>query len=222
MLILGNFLVTTMATLFVLTCLFMMLVILIQKPKGGGLSGAFGGAGGSAQAAFGAKTGDLLTMITIACFVLFLGLAIGLVYAIRDEVTPSIPAVTPVTETAIPPADAGPPTEAEAEENVFPVSSLDGRGMGALWSALEKAVDGFGMREAMTLGVILNERHLFRLEECRREIADLLEELDTGSPGDEVVGSLLSSILGQLGEISGRVFSEQVLETIFRRFCVGK
>ena len=54
-------LVTTLATLFVLTCIFMMLVILIQKPKGGGLSGAFGGAGGSAQAAFGAKTGDLLT-----------------------------------------------------------------------------------------------------------------------------------------------------------------
>jgi preprotein translocase subunit SecG len=105
MLILGaNILVTAMATLFVLTCIFMMLVILIQKPKGGGLSGAFGGAGGSAQAAFGAKTGDLLTMITIGCFVLFLGLAIGLVYAIRAEVTPrSAPpppaATTPVTET---------------------------------------------------------------------------------------------------------------------------
>ena len=66
MLTLGNILVGIMAMLFVATCLFMMLVILIQKPKGGGLSGAFGGAGGSAQAAFGAKTGDLLTTITIA------------------------------------------------------------------------------------------------------------------------------------------------------------
>jgi protein translocase SecG subunit len=89
MLILGaNILVTVMATLFVLTCLFMMLVILIQKPKGGGLSGAFGGAGGSSQAAFGAKTGDLLTTITIGCFVAFLGLAIGLTYAIRADVAP--------------------------------------------------------------------------------------------------------------------------------------
>ncbi len=95
MLILGaNILVTAMATLFVLTCLFMMLVILIQKPKGGGLSGAFGGAGGSAQAAFGAKTGDLLTTITIACFVVFLGLAIGLTYAIRADIAPPTPAAT--------------------------------------------------------------------------------------------------------------------------------
>jgi preprotein translocase subunit SecG len=101
MLTLGaNILVTVMATLFVLTCLFMMLVILIQKPKGGGLSGAFGGAGGSAQAAFGAKTGDLLTTITIACFIAFLGLAIGLVYAIRDEVNPNVPVVTPVSAPA--------------------------------------------------------------------------------------------------------------------------
>ena len=103
----ANWLVSVMATLFVLTCIFMMLVILIQKPKGGGLSGAFGGAGGSSQAAFGAKTGDLLTMITIGCFVAFLGLAIGLVYAIRADVTPkpppqivapiSAPASTPLT-----------------------------------------------------------------------------------------------------------------------------
>ncbi|MEZ6190323.1 MAG: preprotein translocase subunit SecG [Phycisphaerales bacterium] len=101
MLTLGaSILVSVMAMLFALTCLFMMLVILIQKPKGGGLSGAFGGAGGSAQAAFGAKTGDLLTTITIACFVVFLGLAIGLTYAIRADVTPKVPnAVTPVSST---------------------------------------------------------------------------------------------------------------------------
>jgi preprotein translocase subunit SecG len=101
MLTLGaSILVSVMAMLFALTCLFMMLVILIQKPKGGGLSGAFGGAGGSAQAAFGAKTGDLLTTITIACFVVFLGLAIGLTYAIRADVAPKVPnAVTPVSGT---------------------------------------------------------------------------------------------------------------------------
>jgi preprotein translocase subunit SecG len=107
MLTLGaNITVTILATLFVLTCLFMMLIILIQKPKGGGLSGAFGGAGGSAQAAFGAKTGDLLTTITIGCFVAFLGLAIGLVYAIRDDVTPKDPSVIPAVSTPEIPAEA--------------------------------------------------------------------------------------------------------------------
>lgn len=100
MLTLGaNLLVTALATLFVLTCLFMMLVILIQKPKGGGLSGAFGGAGGSSQALTGAKTGDVLTIITIICFVLFLALSMSLVYAIRAEVTPKSASTTPASNT---------------------------------------------------------------------------------------------------------------------------
>ena len=72
MLTLGAWYVNALAASFLLVSIFMMLVILIQKPKGGGLSGAFGGAGGgSAQAAFGAKTGDVLTIVTVVCFVLF-------------------------------------------------------------------------------------------------------------------------------------------------------
>lgn len=85
MFMLGSVAVVILATLFALVCLFMMLVILIQKPKGGGLSGAFGGAGGSADAAFGSKTGDVLTVVTVSCFVLFLLLAMGLQWAIRPE-----------------------------------------------------------------------------------------------------------------------------------------
>ena len=83
MLILATWHVTLLAILFVSVCLFMMLVILIQKPRGGGLSGAFGGAGGSAQAAFGAKTGDVLTWFTVICFSAFLLLAVGLTWSIK-------------------------------------------------------------------------------------------------------------------------------------------
>lgn len=80
-----NWPISIMGVAFVLVCLFLILVILIQKPKGGGLSGAFGGSGGSAQAAFGAKTGDVLTWFTVFCFVAFLLLAMGLTWAIRPE-----------------------------------------------------------------------------------------------------------------------------------------
>ncbi|WP_238537539.1 preprotein translocase subunit SecG [Zavarzinella formosa] len=41
----------------------LMLTILIQRGKGGGLVGAFGGAGGSS--AFGSKAGDAFTRITL-------------------------------------------------------------------------------------------------------------------------------------------------------------
>ncbi len=47
----------------VLLALFLIGIILIQRGKGGGLAGAFGGVGGSS--AFGTKTGDVFTKITV-------------------------------------------------------------------------------------------------------------------------------------------------------------
>ncbi|MEN6406689.1 MAG: preprotein translocase subunit SecG [Thermoguttaceae bacterium] len=46
-----------------LTTLFLIVLVLIQRGRGGGLAGAFGGMGG--QSAFGTKAGDLFTKITI-------------------------------------------------------------------------------------------------------------------------------------------------------------
>ncbi len=43
--------------------LLLILLVLIQRGKGGGLAGAFGGVGGSS--AFGSRAGDLFTRITI-------------------------------------------------------------------------------------------------------------------------------------------------------------
>lgn len=42
---------------------FMILLVLVQRGRGGGLAGALGGAGGSS--AFGAKAGDTFTRITV-------------------------------------------------------------------------------------------------------------------------------------------------------------
>src|SRR5580692_2947819 len=62
--------------LFVFLSFVMILLVLIQKGRGGGLSGAFGGAGGNT--AFGAKTGDVLTWATSIVFALFVALAVVL------------------------------------------------------------------------------------------------------------------------------------------------
>lgn len=63
-----------LALMTVFTCGFLMLVILIQRGRGSGLAGAFGGAGGSS--AFGAKTGDVLTLATVIIAFLFLSLTV--------------------------------------------------------------------------------------------------------------------------------------------------
>jgi preprotein translocase subunit SecG len=50
-------------TIIVMLCLCLVAIILIQRGKGGGLAGAFGGAGGSS--AFGTKAGDVFTRLTV-------------------------------------------------------------------------------------------------------------------------------------------------------------
>lgn len=47
----------------VFTALFLIFLVLIQRGRGGGLAGAFGGMGG--QSAFGTKAGDVFTKITV-------------------------------------------------------------------------------------------------------------------------------------------------------------
>ena len=72
-----SFIMNVVAVLFILSCVALVLIILIQKGRGGGLSGAFGG--GMASGILGSKTGDFLTWVTITLVGLFLLLAIVMV-----------------------------------------------------------------------------------------------------------------------------------------------
>ena len=63
--------------LWFLASLFLILLILIQRGRGGGLAGAFGAAGGSS--AFGTRTGDVFTKITVGVFAFWIFCAMGLV-----------------------------------------------------------------------------------------------------------------------------------------------
>jgi len=87
------FLFWTLLVLFVLLSFFMILLILIQKGRGGGLASAFGGAGGNT--AFGSKTGDVLTWATSIVFGVFLLLAVVLnIVANNRQAEVSKPAAT--------------------------------------------------------------------------------------------------------------------------------
>lgn len=60
---------------------FLMIVVLLQRGRGGGLAGAFGGLGG--QSAFGTKAGDVFTRITIVLAVCWVIVAGGSGYFLR-------------------------------------------------------------------------------------------------------------------------------------------
>ena len=65
------------------TALFLILLVLVQRGRGGGLTGALGGMGG--QSAFGAKAGDVFTRITMIAAVLWILLALVAIKVLPDS-----------------------------------------------------------------------------------------------------------------------------------------
>lgn len=86
-----------LALVMIFTCLLLMVVILLQRGRGGGLAGAFGGAGGSS--AFGAKTGDVFTWITVVVAGVFILLSIAGTF-VFDQSRPPAPRAVAVSEGA--------------------------------------------------------------------------------------------------------------------------
>jgi preprotein translocase subunit SecG len=99
-----------LVTLYVLVCLVLSLVILLQQGRGGDIASAFGGS--SSQAAFGARSGaTLLTKATTVAAVLFMVLALTLsiigqrggssvVSGTQAPVRPAAPAPKPLASPA--------------------------------------------------------------------------------------------------------------------------
>ncbi|MDD5718122.1 MAG: tRNA uridine-5-carboxymethylaminomethyl(34) synthesis GTPase MnmE [Candidatus Krumholzibacteria bacterium] len=106
-----------------------------------------------------------------------------------------------------------------ANKGGIATSAKTGEGIAELRSRLLAEVSRGGVEQSIAQGVLLNQRHQDRLRACLGELVELLAETHAG---DEVVAALLGAALQDLGAVSGRVFSEQMLDEVFSRFCVGK
>lgn len=93
----------------ILVSLFIVLVVLAQKSKDGGMGAALGG--GAAEAAFGAETGNVLSKSTIYASVLFFVLAfalyLGRIYESKHATAAAGSALPTITAPAAAPAPAG-------------------------------------------------------------------------------------------------------------------
>lgn len=102
--------------LLVFSALFLIALVLIQRGRGGGLAGAFGGAGG--QSAFGTKAGDVFTKITVvvaACWILLCILAINMLGRSESLFSPTLGgSAGQAVPSRTPAADAGPAGEASS------------------------------------------------------------------------------------------------------------
>ncbi len=94
----AGLIMSVIAGLFLICCAVLVLIILIQKGKGGGLSSAF--AGGMASGILGSKTGDVLTWITIGVVGFFLLTALVLDKWWRPTMSsPGAQTPAPITST---------------------------------------------------------------------------------------------------------------------------
>jgi preprotein translocase subunit SecG len=110
-------------TLYVVACLVLMIVILLQQGKGGDIANAFGG--GASQAVFGARAGaTVLTKVTTGLSAAFMVIALllavwgsrgtsSVVGGVEGPAAPQLPAAATAPMTA-PPAGATPSTPAPA------------------------------------------------------------------------------------------------------------
>ncbi len=75
----AEYMYTFISIIYVFVCLFLILVVLLQSGKGGGLGSAFGG-GTSQQIFGGAGAGNLLTRLTAGFAFTFMALSVWLAF----------------------------------------------------------------------------------------------------------------------------------------------
>ena len=117
---------TFISIVYIFVCLFLILVVLLQSGKGGGLGSAFGG-GASQQIFGGAGAGNLLTRLTAGFAFAFMALSVWLAFlstsgeqaldrAVRDQAaTQEAAAEIEVEEAEEAAAEAEEAAAAEAE-----------------------------------------------------------------------------------------------------------
>lgn len=81
----------------IVASVFLILLVLIQRGKGGGLSGAFGGVGGSS--AFGSRAGDTFTRVTIVTAAVWVLLIMIMIKLTQPPVAAPLPE-NPITVPA--------------------------------------------------------------------------------------------------------------------------
>ncbi|MGV8997629.1 MAG: tRNA uridine-5-carboxymethylaminomethyl(34) synthesis GTPase MnmE [Parvibaculaceae bacterium] len=118
-------------------------------------------------------------------------------------------------------ADQGRPLDLQSDAlaDALAISALTGQGIDALVAALEARVgELFGAGE---YAPITRARHREGLEACVLNLTRALEGLSSGRES-ALVAEDLRLAMRALGRITGRVDVEDLLDVVFRDFCIGK
>ena len=135
--------------------------------------------------------------------------------ALRGDLS-ATPVVEVCTKCDVGMPEGATPPPAEA----VPCSARTGLGLDSLRQAIARAVRrSHGRREGLLPSTAVRCREDLRLAAIALERS---HEALAANGGDEIVAMELRSALDHIGEVTGAVSNEDVLDRLFSRFCIGK
>jgi tRNA modification GTPase len=100
------------------------------------------------------------------------------------------------------------------------VSAKSGAGLATVREAIVELADGLAPQVGEDV-VAVNARHAHALSAAREDLAAAAKKLASGEAA-ELLASDMRGALASLGEISGKVDNERMLDALFANFCIGK
>lgn len=100
------------------------------------------------------------------------------------------------------------------------ISAKTGQGIAALREQMQLLCDQLHQQTENSL--ITNQRHLYAMKACNTYLANVSRETSKESPDVVLISEDLRQASQALGRITGDVDIEDLLDIIFRDFCVGK
>ncbi len=104
-------------------------------------------------------------------------------------------------------------------ENLIATSALNKMNIDALKDLLYKTV--IDNPELMDQTIVSNSRHYDSLHKAYESLDAVLNGLTGGLTGDFIAMDIRQA-LHHLGEITGEIYTDDLLDSIFTRFCIGK
>lgn len=106
------------------------------------------------------------------------------------------------------------------EKNIITISALQHEGIEKIHDKIEDMVFEGTVRNSSDL-VVTNSRHKDALYKAKQSISDALTAIDSYMPLDFIEVDF-KNIWDYLGYINGDTVTEDLLDTIFSNFCIGK
>ena len=151
-------------------------------------------------------------------FLAWLGDVPALLLRTKVDLTPRDRVSGPLTSEGL--DDSRRVNAADVRESVD-LSVVDGTGLGRLKEILPELVYGGLVRTGTSVPALTRARQSEAVQKARDQVVAFIEALDEGTPV-AVASALLRPAETALEELLGLISTDEILDRVFREFCIGK